>query len=377
MKNNLFCFGQGTILPDIDPLYFLQGGGEVGNLIRSFDWAATPLGPARDWPVALKTTVSTILASRFPAAIVWGPELTTIYNDAFKPILGKKPEAMGQPFSEVWKEAWASISEIADRAYAGEATFIEDFPLEIDRFGYPEQAYFTFCYSPLHDDRGRIAGLLDTVIETTSKVQAEQQSRLLNGELQHRIKNTLAMVTSIANQTLRNAVSAADAREVLLQRLTALANTHDILTGKSRVDADIGDVIAGALSPHDAGQERFIISGPPVRLSERQALSLALAVNELVTNSIKYGALQDAAGYVRISWDLVDGDDGRTFHFAWSETGGPVVSAPSRKGFGSLLIERVVPSDFGGQALLTFDPSGLQYRIVTDARRVTHPSSVS
>ncbi|TDK34519.1 sensor histidine kinase [Rhizobium deserti] len=377
MKNNLFCFGQGTVLREIDPLYFLKGGGEVGKLIRSFDWTATPLGPVQGWPVALKTTVSTILASRFPAAIVWGPELTTIYNDAFKPILGKKPEAMGQPFSEVWKEAWASVSEIADRAYAGEATFIEDFPLEIDRFGYLEQAYFTFCYSPLHDDQGRIAGLLDTVIETTSKVQAEQQSRLLNSELQHRIKNTLAMVTSIANQTLRHAVSAADAREVLLQRLTALANTHDILTGKSRFDADISDVIAGALSPHDAGQERFVISGPPMRLSERQALSLALAVNELVTNSIKYGALKDAAGHVRISWDLVDGDDGRKFHFGWSETGGPTVSLPSRKGFGSLLIARVVPSDFGGQAVLTFDPSGLRYEIVTDVSRITHSSSAS
>jgi two-component sensor histidine kinase len=371
----VYCFGQGTILPDFDPLYFLQGGGEVGKVIRNFDWAATPLGPVEDWPVALKTSVSTILASRFPAAIAWGPELTTIYNDAFKPILGNKPEAMGQPFFEVWKEAWNSIGEIASRAYAGEATFIEDFPLVIDRFGYPEQAYFTFCYSPLQDDQGRIAGLLDTVIETTSKVQAEQQARLLNGELQHRIKNTLAMVTSIANQTLRHAISAADVREVLLQRLTALANTHDILTGKGRVDADIADVIAGALSPHDAGQERFAINGPPVRLSERQALSLALAVNELVTNSIKYGALKEASGHVRISWDVVEGDNGRKFRFGWSEAGGPSVSPPSRKGFGSLLIERVAPSDFGGQAKLTFDPSGLQYEIITDADRITHPSS--
>jgi two-component sensor histidine kinase len=373
----VYCFGQGTILPDFDPLYFLQGGGEVGKVIRNFDWAATPLGPVEDWPVALKTSVSTILASRFPAAIAWGSELTTIYNDGFKPILGNKPEAMGQPFFEVWKEAWNSIGEIASRAYAGEATFIEDFPLVIDRFGYPEQAYFTFCYSPLQDDQGRIAGLLDTVIETTSKVQAEQQARLLNGELQHRIKNTLAMVTSIANQTLRHAVSAADVREVLLQRLTALANTHDILTGKGRVDADIADVIAGALSPHDAGQERFAINGPPVRLSERQALSLALAVNELVTNSIKYGALKEASGHVRISCDVVEGDNGRKFRFGWSEAGGPSVSPPSRKGFGSLLIERVAPSDFGGQAKLTFDPAGLQYEIITDADRITHPSSAS
>jgi two-component sensor histidine kinase len=360
----------GSMAPEFDPLYFLQGGGEVGKVIREIDWSATPLGPAEGWPVALRTAVSTILNSRFPAAIVWGPDLTTIYNDAFKPILGNKPEAMGRPFSEVWQEAWDEIGEIAARAYKGEATFIEDFPLEIERFGYPEQAYFTFCYSPLRDDHGQIAGMLDTVIETTSKVQAEQQARLINAELRHRIKNTLAIVTSIANQTLRNVPLADGVKEVLLQRLTALANTHDVLAGKGRIDADIGDVIAGALSPHDAAAEQFVIEGPPLRLSEKQALSLALGVNELVTNSIKYGALREAGGKVHIRWGMFGSSGERRFRFAWVESGGPPVSAPLRKGFGTLLIERVLPSDFGGTAQLAYDLAGLRYEILADARQL-------
>jgi two-component sensor histidine kinase len=357
----------GIAVPEFDLLYFLQGGGEVEKIIRKFDWSKTPLGPIEFWPVALKTTVSTILSSRFPAALVWGPELTTIYNDAFKPILGNKPEAMGRPFSEVWQEVWSEIQAIAERAYAGEATFIEDFPLQINRFGRTEQAYFTFCYSPVRDDQGRVAGMLDTVIETTSEVQAEQQARILNSELQHRIKNTLAIVTSIVNQTLRNAGSAQEAKEVLVQRLTALANTHDVLTGAGRADADINAVIAGALSPHDTGEEQFMIEGPSLRLSERQALSLALAVNELVTNSIKYGALKQAAGRVHLNWAIIEEEGKRQFRFSWRESGGPHVYPPARKGFGSLLMERVVPSDFSGKATVTYDPAGLQYELWGDA----------
>lgn len=356
-------------MPDFDPLYFLEGGGEVAQAIRAVDWTKTSLGPIETWPVALKTTVSSMLNSHFPAAIVWGPDYTTIYNDAFRPILGNKLEAMGRPFSEIWHEAWNEIGGIARKAYAGEATFIEDFPLEIERFGRKERAYFTFCYSPLRDDNGRIAGLLDTVIETTSKVEVQQQSRILNAELQHRIKNTLAMVTSIVNQTLRSLPDAGPVREVLLQRLTALANTHDILTGDGHASAAIHDIVAGALSPHDAGREQLTVEGPPLRLSERQALSLALAINELATNSVKYGAFSTRSGRVLISWSLTEGSEGK-FRFAWQESDGPPVLPPARKGFGTLLIERVVPGDFGGSARLEYDPSGLRYDIVTDQSQI-------
>jgi len=361
---------QGMAVPDFDPLYFLEGGGEVGKAIRDVDWATTPLGPIENWPVALKTTVATILNSHFPAAIVWGPDYTTIYNDAFRPILGNKREAMGRPFSEIWQEAWDEIGEIAARAYAGEATFIEDFPLEIDRFGRTERAYFTFCYSPLRDDSGRLAGMLDTVIETTPRVETQQQSRILNAELQHRIKNTLAMVTSIVNQTLRSVPEARPAKEVLLQRLTALANTHDILTGNGKASAGIDEIIAGALSPHDASHAQFTIEGPVLRLSEKQALSLALAINELATNSIKYGALSTPEGHVHIIWSLSPDPDGN-FEFAWQESGGPLVTPPQKKGFCTVLIERFVPSEYGGTAILTYDAAGLRYDIVTDRQQVT------
>ncbi|OZI45844.1 ATP-binding protein [Bordetella genomosp. 5] len=143
--------------------------------MRDHDWAATPLGPIDNWPNSLRIAAQMVSASAFPCCLTWGSQLITIYNEAFRPILGQKPEAMGRPFSEVWQEAWHIIGPIADRALAGEPTFIEDFPLRIERNGMEEDAAFTFCYSPVRDEHGRVVGMLDTVIETTKRVAAERE----------------------------------------------------------------------------------------------------------------------------------------------------------------------------------------------------------
>lgn len=153
---------------------FLAGGGEMGRQVAAFDWAATPLGPLSQWPSALRVATAMVMSSRFPCCLVWGPELITLYNDAFKPILGAKRDTLGRPFCDIWREAWPQIGPIAERAFAGEATFIEDYSLEILRSGQTEVATFTFCYSPVRDEHGTVVGMMDTVIETTSRVQAER-----------------------------------------------------------------------------------------------------------------------------------------------------------------------------------------------------------
>lgn len=149
---------------------WLQSSSDMAERVRQHDWASTPLGPLEQWPDVLKTTVALCFASSFPQAIVWGPQLTMLYNDAFIPILGDKPYALGRPFSEVWQEVWADVSPIAKAAYEGHATYIENFPLLIERGNGPEQAYFTFCYSPIRDPLGKVVGMLDTVTETTATV---------------------------------------------------------------------------------------------------------------------------------------------------------------------------------------------------------------
>jgi two-component sensor histidine kinase len=347
-----------------DKLSFLQGGGRSAELVRQTDWTKTPLGAPEAWPVALKTAVGMTLSSAFPALIAWGPELTIIYNDPFRPILGNKPEAMGRPLAESWVEIWDDIKPIADAALAGKATFLEDFALTIDRNGFAEEAYFTFCYSPLRDDDGNIAGLLDTVVETTQRVQAERQFRLMNSELHHRMKNMFATVTSIVSQTLRVERPLAEVRPLLLQRLGAIANAQSLLLDQQQGDLPLLQVLEMALSPHSTGQNRIHLSGPPdIQLNEKQSLSLALAVNELVTNAIKYGALSAEGGRVCVDWQ---GENGGGFDFQWRESGGPTVLQPARRGFGTTLMERIAPHDFGGEGELLYHPDGLYYRLSTD-----------
>lgn len=145
--------------------------------VRNHDWENTPLGPIESWPQALCFAVETMLSSRFPACMTWGPDHIMLYNDAYCPIMGSKPDALGRPLSVVWSEVWPALKPLVDKAYAGEATFIEDLELEINRFGHPELAYFTFCYSPLRDEQGTVRGMLDTVVETTSKFLALRQWR--------------------------------------------------------------------------------------------------------------------------------------------------------------------------------------------------------
>lgn len=152
----------------------------MADRILGHDWTRTPLGPLETWPDTLKTTLALCLASHFPQAVLWGPQLFTFHNEAVLPILGRKPLALGVPFAEVWQEAWDDIRAMADKALNGDAVYIEDFPLVIDRNNRPERAYFTFCYSPIRDLQGNVVGMLDTVTETTATVLSNQRLAFLD-----------------------------------------------------------------------------------------------------------------------------------------------------------------------------------------------------
>lgn len=348
-----------------DGLKFLDGGGEMGAAIRAFDWSATPLGAIAQWPAALRIAVGMMVSSRFPKCLVWGADLVTIHNDAFRPLLGDKPPALGRSFSNVWAEVWDEIGPLVAKAFAGEATFIEDFPLTIDRYGYPEATWFTFCYSPIRDESGRILGMMDTVIETTGKMQAEANARLLNAELAHRMKNTLAMIAAVASQTFRTAESLEEAQVILSERIATLGEAHSILTQSSWSSAPIRSVIEGALAPHRSSLGHVRIEGPPLRLAPEKAMTLALAINELATNAVKYGALSVEGGHVAIAWSTGRPDSAESFRFSWRESGGPPVVKPRRQGFGTRLIERIMAQTFNGDVALDYAPEGVSYELAT------------
>ncbi len=166
-----------------------QPSSGVRALYAGHDWHTCPLGHPDVWPPELATAVGMALNSAFPMFVAWGPELRFLYNDAYAVILGAKhPAALAQPFQQVWAEIWADIVPIIDRALSNKSAFYEDLPLTVLRQGFPEQGYFTFSYSPLHDGAGKVAGMYCTVMETTARVQAERRAALelkLSDALRH------------------------------------------------------------------------------------------------------------------------------------------------------------------------------------------------
>ncbi|MGY2051353.1 ATP-binding protein [Methylobacterium sp. JK268] len=166
---------------DEPALTFLAGGGELGALIRGYDWAATPLGPAPAWPQSLKTAVRIMLTSRQPIWIGWGRDLTFLYNDAYKSIIGgKHPRALGRPTAEVWREIWHDIGPLLATAMGGvEGTFVEEQLLIMERNGYPEETYYTFSYSPIPGDDGQPGGIICANSEDTHRVVGDRQLALL------------------------------------------------------------------------------------------------------------------------------------------------------------------------------------------------------
>ncbi|CAN7278773.1 sensor histidine kinase [Neorhizobium sp. LjRoot104] len=212
--------------------------------------------------------------------------------------------------------------------------------------------------APLRDADGKVIGLVGVSVEITERKRIEERLQLMVNELNHRVKNTLATVQAIASQTLRGGDPIV--RQTLERRLMALAAAHDVLTRENWEGADIDDVVTGALAPFgEGGDYRFAVSGPSLRLLPRAALALAMGLHELTTNALKYGALSTLAGQVAIDWQIVEGAK-PLLRLTWTESGGPRVVAPLRRGFGVRLIERSLAQDLGGKASVIFDqPAGI------------------
>jgi PAS domain S-box-containing protein len=204
----------------------------------------------------------------------------------------------------------------------------------------------------------RVVGVFD---DLTERRRAEQRQRMLINELNHRVKNTLATVQSIAAQTLRAAADPPSARAAFEARLLALAAAHDLLTIESWRGALLSEVVASVMAPFE-GLQRPQISraGPPIWLRPQQALALSMAVHELATNAVKYGALSSPAGCVSIVWDLNEAEE---LVLSWSERGGPRVVSPVRSGFGSRLLQRSLSRELDAEAALTFAPEGVQWQV--------------
>ncbi|MFD2055120.1 sensor histidine kinase [Mesorhizobium calcicola] len=241
------------------------------------------------------------------------------------------------------------------RAMRGELTDNEEFaytlPSGVERF-------LLSSARPIRDPAGNIIGAVQISLDITDRKRGEEHRKLLVNELNHRVKNTLAVVQAIASQTIRNATTLPEAGRTLSSRLISLAKAHDVLTQKNWSGADLNDLVAASIKPH-AAMDRVQIRGEKVWLPPHVALSFALALHELTTNAIKYGALSNANGRVSISWRLGIENGHPRLELEWREIGGPTVGPIERKGFGTQLLERIFKSESAGGVRLTFEKSGL------------------
>lgn len=210
--------------------------------------------------------------------------------------------------------------------------------------------------SPIYDTYGRIVGASKIAHDISAKKEAERLQTVLVGELNHRVKNVLATVMAIARQTLGRSDVDRTSVETFDARLTSMARAHDLLIHGNWEQAELTAVVRQALSPYP--KEKFEIHGPTMQLAPRAVVSISLALHELATNAAKYGALSVPDGRVAIVWSL-EGNGSDRLRLRWQEAGGPTVTPPTRKGFGSRLIESLLAAELNGEVQVSYEPSGL------------------
>jgi len=215
--------------------------------------------------------------------------------------------------------------------------------------------------TPMRDEAGRIVRWFGTNTDVSRQLQDQERLRLMVNELNHRVKNTLATVQSIIALSLRGVDVPGPVRETLTNRVLALSKAHDVLTDEQWSGADLREIVQQAAEPYQTeGEARVRLDGPPVRLPPRTAIAIALALHELSTNAVKYGALSTAGGRVDLSWKVQPDLDGSAkLRLDWRESGGPPVQPPKRAGFGTRLIERGLSTDLQGRVAIEYRPDGV------------------
>src|ERR1700730_17593093 len=211
--------------------------------------------------------------------------------------------------------------------------------------------------SPVRDEGGEVVQHFASFVDLTKQKQEQAQSTMMINELNHRVKNTLATVQSIVWQALRAGSDPKVIRESIESRLFALSRSHDLLTRENWEGAGLLDLVKAALAPFgvaDGRSERFVITGENLRLLPKATLALGIAFHELATNAVKYGAFSNERGLILIAWKIEPGPEGDRLILHWREKDGPPVTLPSRKGFGSQVIERGLAHELDGTVHLDY-----------------------
>jgi PAS domain S-box-containing protein len=282
-------------------------------------------------------------------------------NDAFLSLTGyEREEVLGQSFKFLMaRGADPKALGRVEAAFEGNS----DSSSEI-RYRRKDGSKFwaALFISPVRDDSGDVVQHFASFVDLTKHKQEQAQSTMLIEELNHRVKNTLSTVQSIVWQALRKASDPETIRDSIESRLFALSRSHDLLTRESWEGAGLLDLVNGALEPFGVAHgraERIVITGKNVRLPPKATLALGIAIHELATNAVKYGAFSNEAGSILIAWAIEPTPEGNRLILHWQEKDGPPVAPPSRKGFGSRVIERGLPHELEGTVHLDYRVDGV------------------
>ena len=294
-------------------------------------------------------------------ALLEGPDhVFAMANQAYSALVGGR-EVLGKTVAAALPElSGQGFVDLLDGVYQnGEPYIGSAIPVLLRREdGTEDERFVDFIYQPVFQD-SEISGIFVQGHDVTERKRSERHQQLLLGELNHRVKNTLAIVQSLAHQSFHSSVPAPDAIRRFEGRLEALAEAHNLLTRSNWESTSIEEVVVSALAPF-CSRERREICGPSVQISPKTAVSFALALHELATNAAKYGALSNSQGRISVAWVV----DGQELRLTWQEQGGPPVVAPERRGFGTRMIERTLASEFGGKVELEFRPEGVRCTVV-------------
>jgi len=335
----------------------------MAQRIQGFDWSTTTLGDKAAWPRSRRTAIDMMLGCGFPAALWIGPDAVTLYNDAYATLLDGRDD-LGRSGLGALEAARETLAPAFKGVWRGETATFDDLVLPFRRDGAIEDGCFTLSCSPVRDDSDQVAAVFLILIETTERVRAGRARNLMVAELQHRVRNILAVIRSIVSRSAETSDTVEDLTAHLDGRLSALARTQVLLTRSPGAGVDLEGLVRDELLAQVADEDRIVIDGPETQLQPKAAEVMTLAVHELATNATKYGALAIAQGRIDIGWTIEKRQGDEWLRFKWRESGVTVAgAAPRRAGFGSVLIEQRVPYELTGVGALTFAPGGIQCEI--------------
>ncbi|MCA0425611.1 MAG: PAS domain-containing protein [Proteobacteria bacterium] len=269
-------------------------------------------------------------------------------------------EIAGCPWPDFWRDRENALAiEAIEAGRQGRSSRFQGFADTLKG----TRKYWDVKISPILGPDGQPEAILAVSRDVSVLKQAEERQRILGRELSHRLKNVIALIQAVANQTFRADADPETAKAGFMARLVTMGAAQDLLTQANWTEANMADIVAATERQHSS--EQFSFGGPPVKLSSASALTMALALHELATNAAKYGALSIADGKVDLTWSTDMSADPPRFALQWRESNGPDVAAPRRKGFGSRMIERVLSGHLGGTASADYRPDGLVFTFET------------